>query len=287
MSASGDGSQDDVFAFDWPLGSNATVSLSAIDGNVDDGAGNILTNSGFETFTVANTPDKWPIIVGTAGTHIFKEVSIIFDPPGGTALRFEGDGSNLTQIRQKFNDTDGTVGELAPATQYGVNLFMRRDGVAIAAGVLTVDLLNGVTGSVISDENGVANSFTVDLTGLTVNYASRTGVFRTPFVMPTSYFIRLRLTTALTSGRSIYIDKMSLGAMTQAYVGGPYVSIYAGAIPFQVGDRATITVTNSRGSGGTLSTWQTLLFRLFPSVASGELVFPSNAVPNVLDSLIG
>ena len=282
FSISGTGRESNVFAFNWPLGSNASTALNAIDGNSDNSAGNILTNSGFNTFT-SNVPNNWSLQTGVAGTNIFQEVTLVFD--GAAALRILGDaGGTLTQIRQQFNLSAGTAGTLSIATQYSFNVFARRDGVAPAAGVLTVDLFDG--SSVVNDENGVANSFTIDLTTLPTSYVSKTGIFRTPSILPATIYLRMRLSTALTNGRSVYFDKASLGTMTRSYTSGPYVAAHAGSIPFEVGDLGTVVVTNSRGAAGTLDTWQTLMARLFPDMISSELLLPSAASPTVSDALI-
>lgn len=279
----GQGNQSDVFAFNWPLGSNVQVSGTAINAAADNGA-NLLTNSDFEDWT-GGKPDHFALTVGAADVNVVEETTITF---GGTAaLRIVGDGAGTnTTLQQEFADsTDGTAGQLAPATQYGVCLWMRRDGVAPAAGVLTISLVDE-NGTVLVDENSVANTFNIALTGLTTDYASYTGVFRTPYILPTTSFLRLQLSTALTSGRSVYVARLSLGQMTQLYASGPFLSIHSGSLPFAAGDRATVTTTNSRGAAGTLDSFQTLTARLFPEVLSQEFLLPSAAVPSISDLLI-
>jgi hypothetical protein len=217
LAVAGTGAQGDVSAFDWPLGSNASATLNAIDGDADNSSGNLLTNSGFEDWT-DDAPDNWELVTGTAGTNVSEETNLIYDPAsGGSSLKITGDaGGTLTQIRQVFGDADGTSGDLEALTQYSLNLFLRRDGTAAAAGTLTVDLVDG-DGTVVQDMNGVDNSFTVDLTALTVFFAPYSGVFRTPLIMPDELYLRYRLSAALTNGRSVYADKTSMGEMTQVY----------------------------------------------------------------------
>lgn len=274
----GDGAENDVFAFDWPLGSNANVTLSAIDGDTSNGSGNTLSNSGFTTWT-SNVPNSWNLVVGTAGVNIFQETSIVYTYTGQGAIRLIGDaGGTLTALTQGIS--------LQQANQYACNLFLRTGATAPAAGVLTIDLIDE-DNNIVNDNNGIANSFTIDLTGLNTVYTAYNGVFRTPTIMPDSLFIRMRLSTPLTNGALCYIDKMSLGLMTQMYTGGPYVSVHAGNVPFENGDYAAITITNSRGSGGTLNTFQTLLFRLlYPYVLTNEYIFPSSSSPSISDNLI-
>lgn len=281
----GTGAQSDVYAFNWPQGSGSQTTLNAIDGNVNNGSGNLLTNSGFANFTL-DVPNNFTLVVGAGNTNLFEETSIVYD--GAKALRIAGDGpGTLTEFKQKFGDsTAGTSDTLDPQTQYSFNLFARRDGTAAAAGILTVDLIDG-NGTVIQDAAGVANTFNIDLTALTTQYASFTGVFRTPVILPASQFLRFRLSTALTNGRSVYLDKCSLGIMRQLYTSGPFLAVHAGSTPFLIGDFATVVITNSRGSGGTLDTFQTLFARIFSEMLSNELLLPSSSSPSVDDALIG
>lgn len=195
-------------------------------------------------------------------------------------------GATLTQFRQEFNATAGTSGTLDPLTQYGLNIFLRRDGVAAAAGTLVIDLVDE-NGTAINDINGTANSLTIDLTALTTTFTAYNTDFRTPLILPSRQFLRFRLTVALTNGRSVYMDKVSLGEMTQSYTGGPWFSVHAGSTPFVEDDYATCAITNTRASGGGLDTFQTLMFRLFPDIETNELILPSSATPTIADAMIG
>lgn len=283
MQALGDGAETDLFAFDWPLGSNGSVSFNAINGDTDAGQGNILTNSSFNNWT-ANVPNNWNLIIGVAGTDILKESSLTYS--GGGSIHFVGDGTTLTQIRQTFNNSNGTPLSLSRQTQYSANFFLRSGVSPPAAGVLTVDLVD-VNLTVINDVAGNPNTFDIDLTGLNTVYTAYNGVFRTPAIMPTTMYIRLRLSTPITSGASVYIDKGSLGAMNQWYTGGPFLAVHSGSVPFLIGDQANVTVANSRGAGGTLATWQTALYRLLAPVSiQNEILWPSSNVPNVSDNLL-
>lgn len=291
FTVTGNGAQSDVFAFNWPLGSNAQINTNAIDGDANNSSGNLLTNSGFNSFTnVANLPDNWTLLTGTAGVNTFQEVTLVYSYSGPSALRITGDSSNtLTSIQQQFNSSSGTTSTLSPQTQYAFNLWMRCAGTVPSQGVLQVDLIDN-NNLIINDQGGVANSFTTSLSSLTQSYTPYSGVFRTPEIMPSSYSIRLHLTTPLPNTVSVYLDKASLGVMSQLYTGGPYVSVHSGSVPFiqsPVGDFGSILVTNSRGAGGTLSTWQTLLFQLFNNLAqSNEILWPSSSTPTISDSLI-
>jgi hypothetical protein len=107
--------------------------------------------------------------------------------------------------------------------------------------------------------------------------------------MPTQQYIRLRMPNghALTTGRTVYAAKLSLGTMTQLYTSGPFFNVHAGSIPFVNNDYAQAIITNSRGAGGTLATWQTLFYQLLaPYMGDNELMLPSSSVPTISDALI-
>lgn len=284
FSVVGKGIESNPFAFDWPEGSNAAASLNAINGAADTSQGNLLTNSGFDSFD-GNTPDNWEIEVGAAGTQVFKETGLVLGT--GSAVRILGDGSTLTSIKQGFNSSDGTTSILLPQRQYAVNVFIRGDGVSPAAGVLTVELVDE-NGTVVQDANGVANSFSTVLPGkLTTIYTGYSAAFRTPIIMPTQTYLRIRLSTALTNSRSLYLDRVGFGFMTQTYTSGPYVAVFSSYPPFVLNDYAIQSVTNNRASDASLSTWQTLFTRLFPNdIINNELLLPSSSTPTISDDLI-
>lgn len=288
LSVTATGSESDVFAFDWPLGSNATIQIAAIDGDADATSGNLLTNSGFQNWT-NGVPDNYLLDAGTNGSSYAQETAVVYGNTG-SAFRFIGDAAGtLVQFRQLFDDSSGTLGSLNPLTQYSLNAFLCRDAIAPTSGTLIFDLVDAGS-NVIQDANGVDNSWTVDLTGsgsLTTSYQALSISFRTPADLPDVVYLRVRLGNPLTQDRSVYLDKMSLGVMTQAYPSGPFLAVHAGSIPFAVGDYATCEITNSRGAGGTLDTFQTLMARLFYNeVVGGELLFPSSPTPTVLDGLL-
>lgn len=285
IQVTGQGSEPDIFAFDWPLGSNATLSLSAIDGNESNNAGNLLANSGFSDWTItANVPDFWTLNIGTAGTSIYQENTIVFDG-SASSLAIVGDGTTQVQLNQVFNDgLLGTSTELVPLTQYAYNLFIRRDGIASGNGILTVELVDQ-NGNVIQDMAGAGNAFTIDLTQLTTVFMSYRISFRTPLIMPVTAYIRMVTTTPLDIGRTVYLDRTALGLMQQFYTSGPFLACFSGGDNFAAGDYAHATITNSRGAGGTLNTFQTLCDRLY-GLQQQDILIPSSSTPTISDLLI-
>ncbi len=287
----GAGAQTDPFAFNWPLGSNGNTSVNAISGAGNNSLGSILQNGGFDTYAnVPNVPDNWTLFQGTAGVNTFQETTLVY--AGAGALKLVGGGVNVpVTLRQQFNSSSGTSATLTPQTQYSFNMFLRRDGTQAGTGQLTASLVDG-GGNVINDQAGTPNTFTINLTGLTTNYAAYNGVFRTPHILPATVYLQLSTPTGqgLTNGRAVYLDYSSLGLMSQLYTSGPFFSVHSGNVPFiasPVADNAQVAITNSRGVGGTLSTFQTLWAQLFPEMISQEFLLPSSASPTISDGLIG
>lgn len=279
----GEGSEPDVFAFDWPLGSNGLTQLNAINGDANQSQNNLLNNSGFALWT-GGAPNNWIIVTG--GSLITQNQSIIFTT--GSSMLWTGDGSTLINITQTFNSSTGNNSTLSPQTQYSVNLYLRTGGAAPTQGILQIDLIDGHN-NIINDQAGNPNSFTIDLTTLSTVWTSFKGFFRTPEIMPGTQSIRYHLNTALNNGAFVYFDKTSMGLATQLYSQGPFIAVHSGNTPFvqsPVADYGQAQVTNSRGAGGTLSTWQTALWRLLGTNLGFELIWPSSLSPDVSDGLI-
>jgi hypothetical protein len=272
----GVGSQGDVFAFDWPRGSGTSSQISACDGALDTQGGNLLTNSGFDAWS-SGVPTDWTLVTGTAGTNISQDTGIVCR--GASSLKITGDaGGTLTRLRQE-------VTGLSPLSQYGLAVWLQRDGVPAGAGALRLRLTDA-GGTVLEDPEGNDCVVDVALTALPSVYAPYGGPVRTPRSMPDEVYVDLILTTALTDGRSVYADLLSMTGMTQLYLGGPSLSVHSGGAAPAMNDLGTLAVVNPRGAGGTLSTWQTLLARLFPEASGSELLFPSSDAPSLLDAWI-
>lgn len=265
--ARGEATVTNALSFDYPGGSGANRTLSAILATTDDGNGNLLTNSDFEDFTTANTPDNWTIAVGSAGSDIKEDNSDQYS--GSKCLEFDGDGATLSQIYQAV--------ELEPNTRYSFNCFIKFDSTP-AAGDLVIDLHDG--SSVIADDESNDNTATVDLTGVGTSFESFSGSFVTPRVLPSTIRLRVRLSTAVSSGSSLFIDHLSLGEMVETYAGGPAIAIHSGASDFVVGDKFTVAATNN-GAGSFVDGFE----KLFEMRSKG-LLLPSDSSGTISDGLI-
>lgn len=267
FTAKGEAAAASPLAYNWPAGSGALKTLTAVNASGDNATGNKLTNSDFETFTVADTPDNWTILVGVAGTDINESSDKFY---GTKCLEILGDGATLTSIAQTFNSVSGTLGTLKPNTVYIWNAWMKRD-TSLAGGVLAVELVDG-SNSVIADDAGNNNATSITLSsGLTTSYAAKNGVFVTPANLPTTVKLRIRLTTAATSGESFYIDRLALTEVAEPlYTGGPFAAVFAGATASLKNDNFTVAVANNHAG-----TFQKLFWRLFDMPTLG-LQLPSD-----------
>ena len=156
---------------------------------------------------------------------------------GDRALEFNGDGAELTTIQVAVT--------LSATKVYCVNVWALVDATP-AAGVMTVDLIDGIGGTVVADDQATDNTFTIDLTDRGTYPEASYGCFRTPTDMPAQIYLRLRLSTALSNTTSLFIDEVVMASMTELYAGGPFIAAFSGADDFVVGDEAVITVVNGR-----------------------------------------
>lgn len=302
---------------------------------------------------------------------------------GARAVEFDSDGSQLTTLNVPVT--------LGAKTRYAINLFALAD-VVPAAGVMTVDLVDGIGGTVIKDDQNVQNSLKFQCADLTTSFQSlsallsavnevqtlsstatggtftlsfngettgniafdasaatvkaalealnsidvdevscgggaipgtpititflgkwaaqdipplvvdntlATGgtaaiaettkgnpgqaVFRTPSTLPASVYLRIRISTAISNGTSVFIDEVCMVEMTSLYTGGPAASAFTGRNLWALNDTANLAVANNRA--GLLNEWLNRIFDLRTS----EILLPTNSVGSetIADSLVG
>jgi hypothetical protein len=270
-----------VWDYDYPSGSSAAVQViaTACDMTVSTTT-TLMTDGGFETWSGSPAAlTYWTLQTGTWGTDIAQSSSSY---QGTYAVQFTaGTGVNTILYQEFDNDSQTPVAPTA-LTSYAVNFFIKRTGV-VSAGVLTVELTDS-SGTVIQDAQGVDNSYTITLSGLTTSYAASNAVFRLPANPPSVMRLRFRMSTALT-GANILIDSVCFAPLTAMYTGGPGFAVFSAATPFVGGDGWTIANTNDRGGASYLATFQAGFDRLFDMRGMGFLL-PSSGTPNVSDTLI-
>jgi hypothetical protein len=166
-----------------------------------------------------------------------------------------------------------------------VSLWATADA-APAAGVVTIDLVDGVSGTVIADAQAVNNAIAFNASALTTAWQHLKAlqaaecVFRTPATLPTTVYLRIRITTAITSGRQVFFDQLALAPMVEIYPGGPLLAALTGSLSLQTGDTWGVAVTNDRA--GLLREWCNRNFQM----DTLGLLFPTSSTPTIPDSVI-
>jgi len=272
----GDQAQNNKLWFDWPKGSGISTQLRAIDATVDYPSGinnNMLVNSDFETFTVANVPDNWTILAGTAGTSI-KSSSTHYT--GSSSLNFVT--TTTSRIYQEFDNSLYTTATLNPGTGYAVAVWLKVD-VIPANGILTIQLTDD-TNTLLQDELGNGDIYQLSINTIpdNTNWHPYVMTFRTPAVLPT---IRLQVACqSLSVGTNLYVDHLSFGPLTQLYAMGPSLAIHSGASNFYLDDYFAYAGINNYNAG-----FQQLFEKFFNMSIYG-LQLPNSASPTISDSLI-
>lgn len=194
-------------------------------------AGNVAALSNVDTFDTGSVGHA-EITAGSASAYNDK------------AVEFDANGSELTAIKQLLED-------LSPRTVYALHCRILVDTFP-AAGAIKIDLVNGA-GSAITDTQGGSNVIDVnpqsggDLTEGA--FVAINGFFRTPANIPDAVYLRIRISTAISSGTSVFIDDAALTEATELYPGGPLAAFFAGKTGLSPDDSWTLDVTNDRAGG--------------------------------------
>lgn len=266
LSAVGEAAVTNALSYAWPGGSGASKSITAVQSG---SSYDKLTNGGFENFSPTDTPTGWTIDVGTVSTTILEEASTVFR--GSKSLKIAGNGSQLTGISQ-------TLTGLSSRTPYAFNMWGKMSS-APAAGVLQIDLYDGA--SVINDEAGNPNSFTVNLTTLGTTFVPINRTFRLPEPVPPTVKLRIHLTTALSNTKNLYLDNACLAASTELYNHGPWVCAFSGSSEWSLDDTFTITTATDRAGQ-----FQEMFERLY-SMRNKRLLLPTSGSHAIADTPLG
>lgn len=271
----GEADEGDPAAFDWPTGSAGSATITVIDPTQDNSGGNVLTNSDFNDWTGSPlSATSWAITVGTYGTDVVREGTEVYD--GTYSAKWVGGGADAS-IRQTITSV------VLPQRSYAFNIMVKRD-VDPAAGVMTIDIIDG-TDTVVADDAGTNNTFTIDLTTLTTSFVAYNNVFRMPKLLPDTLYLRIRLSTSLSSGTNVFTDEAAMGLTTPLYDGGPSVAIFPGSTKWVAGDGWTLTMANNRGGASFAASFNALFDRFFGMRALAQLL-PTDASPTRADTLI-
>jgi hypothetical protein len=274
--------------YTYPTGSGASSALRVVDPSQDAqatlGGANVLANSDLETWSQSPLqPENFTITSGAWATDVVQD---------GTAhtgsFSAKVPATKTPTFYQQFGSTSstgagaGTATSLTSLASYAVNLWLRRVSSAITTGTLVVDLFDG--SSVIADDAGNNNTFSITLSGLTTSWAAFGGSFRLPSVPPAT--VRLRIRVSVAADQDFLLDDIACAAVSAPYPGGPGMAVFAGSAPWKTGDGWTLTLSNDRG-GSTygVDTFQHGIARLLGTERAGILL-PVSGSPSQADSLI-
>lgn len=260
--------------YNWPGGSGVATSLTI----VNAATGSLISNGSFEDWSSpTSAPTSWTLVTGTWGTDLTRSTSPL-RTSDSYALAVTSDGATQQRVRQQVTLTASTV--------YAANAWMKIS--ATAAGTLVVKLVDG-SGNTVNDEEGAANSISIDTSsGLSTSYQAKSGFFRTPRLLPSTVYLDIHLTVPPTSGRVITIDHVALaaadvlGAQSGSSGGAVFAKIFSGATANPAGDAWTLTVTNSLGTESFARSMDRFL-----DLRSLNIKIPSGTSPTIPDSLIG
>ncbi len=257
----------------WPAGSGGSGSVNTTNAATDG----IVTEGDFEgTWTPANTPPTpWVVTVGTIGTTVLQAGGSNA-LRGSKSLEIAGNSAQLTQLRQPLTN-------LRPRVQYAFNIWYRLSGASPAAGVMAMRLVDQ-DGTVVADNQSANNTTSVTLSGVgDTDWHALNAMFRLPDTLPTTLYLEIILTTALTTGTSVYIDLVQGVAATELYASGPYVALFSGGTPATRGDTFSIAYANNEG----VASFVRGLDRVF-NMRSLRIQLPSNGSGSetISDSLI-
>lgn len=236
-----------------------TITFTGQGGNVGElTSTNKLTGGTTPTITHGTT---------TAGTALVLR--------GSQALVIDSDGAELTTIYQKLSGlTAGTV--------YCCSLWAAVD-VVPAAGVVKVELVDDIDGNILAACQFNAADLTTSYQHISeVTAVAEDCFLRTPAVLPSAVYLRIRTSTAVSSGTSLFLDEAVVTPAVSLYTGGPMVAVITGGTNWKIGDTFSVAATNDRA--GLLQEWfernfsMSTLGLLLPSNGAGAETIPDTVV---------
>lgn len=230
----------------WPDGQGIGGSMQVSDPSDDQRTAvgrNLLRNSDFEDWTIANTPDGWSIEVGVAGTQVFQSAD---EYRGTSSLELRGDGGGtLTKLEQEISATGvvgQTAGKIIPGVRYGLYCQAKKSA-GLVAGVVKISIKDAANNVLWSSQITISPGASYDdqihlfTSGLNI----KTG--GTPIKCV------IEVTTALTNAQSVFIDDLMILPLTQhGGPHGPYLNITPGSTPWKKGDWILMACDNTLAS---------------------------------------
>ncbi len=150
----------------------------------------------------------------------------------GRSLVLKAHATELTTLYQEIAIQESTV--------YSMAFWM---GANLGAFNIKISLVDGIGGSVINDDQGVAQEMI--LTAPTpIGRSHFQTFFRVAKNTPTPIYLKLEKTAPYLAD-DLVLDDFILAPASQIYPGGPYLSVHSGRIAPSVGDQWSIPIINN------------------------------------------
>jgi hypothetical protein len=216
-------------------------------------------------------------LTGGSPTITINATVVASDPNtlAGNALTIVGDGAQLTDLYH-------VLPSLRSDTTYFLGLRIRaKTSDVVAAGEMKIEIMDGIGGSVTADSASTNNVATINLTTIANDkWTFQALDFRIAPETIQPVYLRIRLSTAITSGKTVYLDEIGIVQGTEVYTGGPIVAAFSGSKAARAGDVWAIQVTNDRS--GLFQEW----FNRFFGMADMGLLLPVAGVGAEIDDAL-
>lgn len=232
------GTQEGAESWSWSGGTNYQPFDWHAEGS---GAGGALTtahvvttipNLGWETFSVADTPDSWTLVAGAAGVDFFQDTAAANIYRGASALKLAGTGATMPALAYAV-----PAGALSGRRRY---LFTTRAKASGVVGAGNLQIVFTGTGYAAGGTEQILQS----LGGIGAGYGLYQFWLNTPANIPSDFTLNIRVTGAnLGAGSFVWLDSGSFSPVV--YKGGVNCQVVSGNVPWVAGDRLSFTVQDT------------------------------------------
>ena len=272
---------------DWPKGSGTRGSVLVASPSIDAGRTpmmNVCTNSDFQDFT-SNVPDKWTLVTGTAGTHVYASGASGYGPTSTTnSLRFVGDGSTNPNIKQVLRTTSGTLGEINPDVPYSITAAIKYATTAPTADLIITVRDSGGTILNDGDTTGRLMKLLVSSGDIGTSYAIFSTTAFSPMAIDKGAYIDIRFTTNVANTSQVFVSDLVVAQMKTFQKGGLAFQMIGGSTRYSEGDQFTLAATNNIAAADGELALET--DRFFGIGQNFGLALPSGTSPSISDGVI-
>jgi len=147
---------------------------------------------------------------------------------------------------------------------------------------IRIEIVDAIDGNVTQDGEGNDNQLRIDAGLISrTSHDSEFFSFRLQRSVTQPVYLRIRISSAISSLDSVYIDEVVVIKGVGLYAGGPYVAAVSGKTPAVNEDNWDLVSTNDRA--GSFQEWYNRAF----DMAGKRLLLPTSGTTAINDSLIG